>query len=115
MTDAKTDVWALVARLRERKNGVTNSATPWQASVSGVASSGPSTAAARERADRMALRIAPSAAWKFIEDEAADALLSLHAEVAQLTQERDKLKAKCDGWERMMSEALNSGDGSYRP
>ena len=40
--------------------------------------------------------------------EAADAIKAL-------VQERDALRAQVNGWQRMMDEALNTGDGSYRP
>lgn len=40
--------------------------------------------------------------------EAAAAIRELGAEV-------ERLKKQVDGWSRMMAEALNSGDGSYKP
>lgn len=40
--------------------------------------------------------------------EAADEIIALRKRVGELERE-------LAGWKRMMDEALNSGDGSYRP
>ena len=47
--------------------------------------------------------------------EAADELERLQRELAEARAEIARLQALNDGWARTMDEALNSGDGSYRP
>lgn len=45
----------------------------------------------------------------------APGVMELKAELVRVTQERDALKAKLSRRDTCLDEALNSGDGTYRP
>lgn len=58
--------------------------------------------------------------WGGLVDQApefvrADFARTLERELNEARAKIASLQAKLDGWDRTMSEALNSGDGSYRP